>query len=389
MRSNGRAWMVEKGRAGSQSNGRLSAMVSLPTVVLCPMKWWTLTQNAISTGILMLILLLSGTLLPGCGGTGSSSGDTGRDASAAESAELVLALNWYAEAEHGGYVAAKELGFFKDEGLRVSIQPGGPGAPNLVIQELAAGRIPFAVSSADMLILARSQGVPVVAVAAPLQQSPRCIMVHKASGIEKLEQLQNVELAISEARPFALWMKKKLPLTNVTMVPYSGMVGEFLQKPNFAQQGYVFSEPFVARESGGDPVALMVSETGFNPYESMLVTSESMIAQQPDVVRKVVEASVRGWESYLQNPEPVNQRIHAQNADMTLPALSFGAAAMQPLCETKDGLGLCEMQKDRWKLLIEQIEELGEIPVGTVKADECFTNEFLPAAESPDQSTVE
>ena len=63
-----------------------------------------------------------------------------------------LALNWYAEAEHGGYIAAQSHGFYPAQGLTVEIIPGGPGAPQQVIAELAAERISFAISDADNVV---------------------------------------------------------------------------------------------------------------------------------------------------------------------------------------------------------------------------------------------
>ena len=325
-----------------------------------------------SAGLLATLLMFAG-----CG-------DGGRSANEDNDAGLTkvdLALNWYAEAEHGGYVAADELGYFRESGLNVSIRQGGPGAPNLVIQELAAGRIEFAVSNADLVVLARAKGVPVVAVAAPLQQSPRCIMVHESSGFNSLNDLKNVELAISDSRPFALWMKKTLPLTDVTMVPYSGQIGEFLQKDNFAQQGYIFSEPFLAKENGGDPKALMLSDIGFNPYSSLLVTTEDVLKERPTLVSTVVSASVRGWRSYLAEPEVINAAINKENEDMTLAALAYGAEAMRPLCESADGKPQCHMTLERWTTLVRQIEELGEIEVGSVAPADCFDVGYLPPPE--------
>lgn len=314
-------------------------------------------------------LALSVIFFAGCG-----QDSTKNDTDATQ--EVTLALNWYAEAEHGGYVAVRELDLLKDSGVSLTVQQGGPGAPNLVIQELAAGRIKFAVSNADLVVLARAKGVPLVAVAAPLQMSPRCIMVHEASCFESLSDLRDVELAISDSRPFALWMKHKLPLTNVTMVPFSGSVGEFLQKPNFAQQGYVFSEPFVAKEKGGDPKVLMLSDIGFNPYSSLLVTTEDVIQQEPELVKNVVQASVNGWKKYLANPDQVNAAIHRDNEDMSMESLAYGVQAMRPLCETDDPL--CSMSVERWQQLVNQIEELKEIEAGAVKAEDCFDTSFLP-----------
>lgn len=322
-----------------------------------------------------LIPIFLSLLLSGCQDDAPDGADS---ASGAGVTSATLALNWYPEAEHGGFVAANELGLFRKRSVEVQIEPGGPGAPNQVILDLATGRVQFAVSNADLVVLARAKDVPIVAVAAPLQHSPRCIMVHESSGIDSLHELKNVELAISEARPFALWMKHKLPLPGVSMVPFSGQVGEFVLRTDFAQQAYVFSEPFVAREQNSDPKVLMLSEIGFDPYASLLVTTEDLIQQNPELVRNVVQASVEGWQSYLQNPTPVNEALHQLNRDMSLEALEFGVTAMKPLCET-DGAPFGQMSTDRWQTLIDQIEQIGEIEPKTISAEDCFTNEFLPS----------
>ena len=311
-------------------------------------------------------------------GCQENAGSSQRDGSA-ESSKLraQLALNWYPEVEHGGFIAAKTLGLFDEHNVDVEIIPGGPGAPQSIIAELAAERIQFAVSDADNVVKARAAGLPIVALMAPLQNSPRCIMVHEASGITKLEELANVELAISDGRPFALWMKKKLPLNNVTMVPFNGLVGEFLVKPGFAQQGYIFSEPFVAREKGGDPKVLLVSDIGFNPYASLLITTEKVIQEQPELVRSIVSASVNGWKQYLAEPATTNKAIHEMNKDMSLAALKFGAHEMAPLCRPDEGIPECGMLLQRWQTLVSQIEEIDDIPKDSVKPEECFTVKFL------------
>ena len=202
-------------------------------------------------------------------------------------------------------------------------------------------------------------------------------MVHESSGISRLADLANVELAISDSRPFALWMKMKLPLTNVSMVPFSGQVGEFLLKQNFAQQAFVFSEPFVAKEKGGDPRVLMVSDIGFNPYASVLITTDKVIAEQPELVQSVVAASVEGWKRYLADPAATNAAIHELNKDMSPAALEFGATAMAPLCISPDGTVTSGMTLERWQLLVNQIEEIKDIELGSVKPGECFTTRFL------------
>jgi NitT/TauT family transport system substrate-binding protein len=176
-------------------------------------------------------------------------------------------------------------------------------------------------------------------------------------------------------------MKKKLPLTNVTMVPFNGLVGEFLVKPTFAQQAFVFSEPFLAKEQGSDPQVLMVSDIGFNPYASLLVTTEQVIREQPELVKRVVTASVEGWAAYLQDATVTNAAIHQLNSEMSPAALEYGVAAMKPLCETPPDTVPCSMQLQRWQTLVQQIEEIEDIERGSVKPEECFTLKFLTAGK--------
>jgi len=313
-------------------------------------------------------------LIAGCGDSGSSAGREGgkQHPEGTQRASVQLALNWYPEAEHGGYFAADELGIYGDHQLTVEIIPGSPGTSRVILQELATRRVSFAVSSADQVVEQRARGLPIVALFAPVQQSPRCIMVHKSSGIGSLEELANLELSVSETRPFALWMKKQLPLNGVTFVPFSGLVGEFLSKPNFAQQAYVFSEPFIATEHGSDPVSLMLSDIGYNPYASVLVTSEQMLAEHPETVKLMQKAVRAGWLEYLKDSNSTNKRIHAENSDMSLAALEYGATALTKLCQTEDDAPVGTMTSARWQQLIDQLVELEVIETNSVQAEECY-----------------
>ena len=147
-----------------------------------------------------LTLLLSFMLCAMCG----CQRDVGEGDANSDAERVALALNWFPEAEHGGYYAAEVHGFFEQEGVDVEILPGGPGAP--VIQQVATGRVAFAIANADQVLLGREQGAPIVAVMAALQNSPRCIMVHESSGIESLRQLKNLTLSVGSGKPFAKYL---------------------------------------------------------------------------------------------------------------------------------------------------------------------------------------
>jgi len=290
---------------------------------------------------------------------------------------IQLALNWFPEAEHGGFYAAQIHGYYADKNLEVEILGGGPDAP--VIQRVATGSVEFGVTNADDVLYARAQQAPVVAIMAPYQVNPRCIMVHADSGIEQIDQIENITLAMSQRPAFSHYLRWKYPLKGVNIVPYPGNVSQFLANPNFAQQAYIFSEPFVAKAKGGNPRSLLVADIGFNPYASVLIVTQSTLQEQPDVVRAVVQASIQGWKHYLENPVETNKHINSLNPEMGIEILAYGAKASKSLVlngvAKEKGLGY--MSTERWKDLHDQMEDASLIISDRDNVSSAFDTQFL------------
>ncbi len=320
-------------------------------------------------------------LLVGCGDSPRDSLEPQQEDAAGAPADVRLALNWFPEAEHGGYYAAQVAEDYGAEGLNVEILSGGPGVSP--VPRVAAGKVNFGVCNADDLLLARAQEAPVVALMAPIQNSPRCIMVHAGSGIESLMDLRDLTLAMNAGKAFAAYLRLHAPLDGVKIVPYPGTVAQFLLDQNYAQQAYAFSEPFVAKREGGDPRVLMLREIGFNPYTSVLITNERLLREKPEQVGAMVRASVRGWRAYLSAPGPADELIHRFNPRMSLEILCFGAEIIKELSLTESTTqqGVGHMSCDRWATLLGQLEELGLIEPGSVNVEEAFTSEFLASQE--------
>ena len=295
---------------------------------------------------------------------------SGSDTATAKIDDVELALNWLPEAEHGGFYAADVHGLFAEQHLKVKIIPGGPGVP--VIQNVATGKVMFGVTNADQVLLQRAQEADVVAIFAPIQNSPRCIMVHKKSGITKFEDLKEMTLLIKANQTFLGYLRKKLPLTNVRIVDYAGSTGPFLNDERLGQQAYVFSEPFQVAEQGAEPVNLMLSDLGFNVYTSVLITRADVIEKQPELVRRMVAACRLGWRKYLDEPEQTNQHIHSLNKEMSFEILAFGTRMLKPLCDPNLG----EMTLERWRTLAEQLVEAEALKPSAVDPAKAFDVRF-------------
>lgn len=279
----------------------------------------------------------------------------------AETQIIKIALNWFPEVEHGGYYAAKAGHLYDDLELAVKLIPGGPDVPLIAL--LASGQVPFAVLNADDVLLARSQGIPLVALVGAIQLSPLCLMVREDSVIQTYDDLQNIKLALSPKGPFTLFLKKKYPLPGVKFIPYSGSLAPFLVDPAMVSQAYLFSEPVIAKEKGVNTRCLLSGETGFNPYTSILVTTQKVIDEMPDVVTKITRASAAGWRLYWQDPQKANDLILGANKNMEPKILTEGASRLKSLIigdlKNPDLIGL--MTIDRWMALYNQLKEVGLI----------------------------
>ncbi|HXJ33156.1 MAG TPA: ABC transporter substrate-binding protein [Candidatus Eisenbacteria bacterium] len=301
----------------------------------------------------------------------------GDGASAPTGRTVRLALNWFPESEHGGYFAAIVHGLYREAGLAMDVHPGGPRVA--VIPRVASREVELGVVNADDVVAAGAAGAAVVALLAPIHRSPWCVMVHEASGIHRLADLHDLTLAMQAGSPYLAWLQRHAPLSGVHIVPYSGTVAEFLVNPRYAQQAYVFSEPILAAAEGGDPLCLPITELGFDPYASVLVTSDALLRADPELVRGVVEASARGWARYVDDPGPTNAHILARNPEIGRDALDRGAAALRPLVLDDDARqgGVGSMRAERWQTLVAQMRELGMVE-GPLDGAALHDGRFVP-----------
>ncbi len=318
--------------------------------------------------------------LAGCQRSESSGAGESDSKDASGTTKVRLRLNWFPEAEHGGFYAAQTHGFYQAAGLDVEILPGGRSTP--LAGELATGRVEFAVANADDVVLYRNKGADLVVVMAAAQHHPRCIMVREDSGVKSLKELKGLTLQVEDGQPYLEFLRKRGFLDGVREVPYNGTVGQTVADPKWGQQAYVYSEPLIAEQQGAKVTTLMVSELGFDPYSSVLVTTGEMIKQHPETVRKMVKASIEGWGKYIESPAQTNALILEQNREGVTPeALTYGVKLLGPMCRpegfTSEQIGT--MTAERWSTLVSQMEEIGLVkPAGNVPAETCYDLQFLP-----------
>jgi NitT/TauT family transport system substrate-binding protein len=311
-------------------------------------------------------------LISGCKDDTAKTKPTAPGASAP--AKVRLTLDWKPEPEFGGFYAAKQIGAFEKNGLDVDIRPFGAGAPTW--QLVATGKTEFATTAADQVLIARSQGADVIALFAVYQTCPQGVMVHRARGFTKLEDVfTHPGTLAAENNAWLQFCRTKFQPLQVKLTGYGGGVAAFLAKPDYSQQCFVFSEPILARKHDpkSDPQTFLVADAGFNPYTTVVIAAGETIRTHPARVRAMAEACRAGWRTYLDDPAPANKLMAELNPDMDLDTFTQGAAAQKPLIETEETrtIGLGGMTAERWSTLGQQLVDLG-ILKDAPPARQCF-----------------
>jgi len=274
--------------------------------------------------------------------------------------KIIFQADWYPQPEHGGFYTASAKGYYKEEGLDVTILPGGPYIT--VEKQVAAGTAQFGMGASDKVLEANSQGQILVAVAATMQHDPQGIMVRKDSPIHSFSDLNGHSVAIKVGE--STWFEfivKRFQLNNVHVVPAMMNVANFVADPQYIQQAFATSEPFFAHQAGVETRVLLVSDAGYSPYRVMYATRD-FVQQHPDVVTKFVRASVKGWKEYLNDPGPANAMIAKLNPALNPEWMQFTWQQLRDghfvAGEDPSGAQVGQMDPKRWATMYEQLVDL-------------------------------
>ncbi len=315
-------------------------------------------------------LALGSSVLAACSGGGTTPGSetpAATPAAASPTAELTkvtYGTNWYAQAEHGGFYQAVATGLYKDAGLDVTIKMGGPQVNGT--QLLMGNAIDFFMGYPSDAIKAVEENIPKITVAALFQKDPQVLIAHPEAGVQSLDDLKGKPVLISAAASVTYWpfLKVKYGFTDAQKRPYNFSVAPFLADKNTVQQGYLTSEPFAIEKEGGfKPVVLLLADSGYTPYSTTIEARKEMVETNPDLVQRFVDASIKGWYSYLADPTLGNELIQKDNPEMTDAQLAYSVAKMKEYGIVVSGdaekLGIGAMTDQRWQAFFDNMAQAG------------------------------
>ena len=233
---------------------------------------------------------------------------------AAAQERVTLQLKWVTQAQFAGYYVAKDKGFYKAEGIDITINPGGPDiAPPQVI---AGGGADVIVEWMPAALAAREKGVALVNIAQPFKRSGMMLTCRKDSGVATPADFKDKTLGVwffGNEYPFMAWMAKLGLKTDgspggVKVIKQGFNVDPIIQKQAACVSTMTYNEYWQVIDAGLKPEDLVVfnyTDLGVSTMEDGLYALEGRLADPAFAARmaKFVKASMKGWDYARANPD--------------------------------------------------------------------------------------
>jgi NitT/TauT family transport system substrate-binding protein len=349
-------------------------------------RWWRL---AVLAAAALLALAACG----GDDGDDAGAGDTGGGGEEpAELQPVTLQLKWVTQAQFAGFYAALDQGYYEEEGLDVTIRPGGPDiVPEQVV---LGGQAEFGINWLDNTLATRDQGGEIVNIAQVFARSGMTELTWADSGLEAITDLSGKRVGVwlggNEHKLFAALTKNGLdPQQDVEIVAQPFDMNLFLNREVDAAAAMTYNELAQVLEQENpdtgelytleDLNVFLMSDLGTGALEDGVFVRSDWIQDEAnqDVATRFLKASFKGWVYCRDNFEECLQ-IVLDNG----PTLGEGHQRWQLNEINKliwpNELGIGVMNPDDFDNTATIALDYGVIQ--TEASDEAYTSEYAEAA---------
>jgi NitT/TauT family transport system substrate-binding protein len=304
--------------------------------------------------------------------------------------KVEIQLDWVVRGNHAMFFVARDKGYFAENGIEVTEIRKGTGSPD-AMRLVANGNAQFGFGDLPTLAVARSQGVPVVALVAVNQRSPLgMISLAQTKVLKTPADLKGLNIGIHPAGSTYIFFKAFLAANGMresdlkmstVSPPYESYL---LLKRVDVVPGYVDAEVPELEAKAGGPGSLSVmlgADYGYQVYGSGLVTSDKLIQDNPDLVKRFVGAYLKAFRLVAAHPDEAATITakavpgYADKQEVLFKQLQADIQSTITSDETK-AHGLGWMSKASWQKTVDVLASQGALKTDVV-ADTLFTDKFL------------
>ena len=219
-----------------------------------------------------------------------------------------LTLQWVTQAQFAGYYVALDKGWYAEEGIDLTIRPGGPDISAL--DAVRNGTSQFGTSLLADIIVTSETSNDLVSVLQVQQSNGLLLLAHKDSDIRTPADFAGktvgVWLGNWEAQFNALIAKENIDPNSFTLVSQGFSMDSFINRDLDVASAMIYNEYYAVLESGLKADEIMIidyADYGLDFPGDTLFTSATIVQENPELCQKMVKASLRGWQYAIENPQ--------------------------------------------------------------------------------------
>jgi putative hydroxymethylpyrimidine transport system substrate-binding protein len=326
---------------------------------------------------IIVLGLLACLLLAACGEREEPTGDS------ATPRRVNLMLDYLPNVDHAGLYAALGNGHFLRANLYVGLQT--PPDPAGVLKLLAAGRADLAISYEPDVLLAREQGLKVMAVGALVQQPLTSLMSVGKDRITEPSQLRDKKVGTAGIPYQTAYLKTILknagvPETTVEIVNVGfNLVPTMLSRKVDATLGAFWNiEGVELQRRDRKPAILELEDLGVPTYDELVIVArEETVQRDGAMIRRFLQALSKGTASLAGNPNAGLDPLISANPDLDRATQEAQLKVTLPVFQAPQGKPYGWMEPKEWDAFARWMEQEGQLKSGAV-VQRAYTNEFLP-----------
>jgi ABC-type nitrate/sulfonate/bicarbonate transport system substrate-binding protein/signal transduction histidine kinase len=249
--------------------------------------------------------------------------------------KVSIQLLWKHQFEFAGFYMAKEKGFYKDFGLDVEIKEFDFGID--IVKDVEEGKSTFGIDYPG-IILDKAKGSKITLLNTIFQSSPHVFVTLKSSGINALKDFKNKKIMMESDKLKTASLLGILHANHIYADTFTR------QKPSFDIEdlikgdvdifsSYLSNEVFKLEEKSIPYNIFNPKDYGFDMYNDLLFTSQNLVKQNPQLVFRFQQATIKGWEYAFNHIEEsvklIKQKYNTQNK--STPALIYEANVLKDL----------------------------------------------------------
>ena len=307
-------------------------------------------------------------------------------AALAANTPVTFQLNWMAGGPNAGFAAALAEGYYKDAGLDVTLVQGN-GSGNTA-QLVASGRAQLAYADAVAVSQLIAKGAPMKIVATVYQSNPNAVMALKKANIKSVKDLVGKKVGVpsgsSQTTMLPLLLKSNnLKESDINMIdmPVASMVPALLQGQVDAVLGSIDAYQIQAESQGAQLDVYRFADHGVPTVSTSIFASNSFLKENPEVVKKFIAASLKGWSFALDNPEKAVKDLKTVFPEMNEKLAAAELAAITPLFCSGGAKYIGKAEDALWAKSQDLLSQVKLLPVGQ-DPKSYYTNDYLPPASA-------